>query len=262
MFTQISKDVWKHTYDEREDLGRYFTPDNDTFQSLSQDVKSDWDTFKHSANYRIGRPVELSENLETNFETYQQLLLDILTIRFRNRPNAGDEYFRRCIEWLKSTDFFSAPASTQFHDAFPGGLVYHTLSVYNKVCEVQFIDSFKDVPIDRIALVALTHDWCKIGLYESYDRNVKNEETGKWEKQKAYRRGKPKFPFGHGDASLFLANRFFPLSVEESLAIKWHMNKYYVHDAEDNDLATANETYPIVHMIQFADQLSITEYNR
>ena len=26
-------------------------------------------------------------------------------------------------EWLNETDFFTAPASTKFHDDFPGGLV-------------------------------------------------------------------------------------------------------------------------------------------
>lgn len=260
MFVQIAKDLWKHTYDEREDLGRYFNPDGESFDFLPDDVKQTWSEFKNSPTYVVGRPVEVSENVDTNFQTYHHLLLQVLKCRFGENSESADKYFTRAMTWLKETDFFTAPASTRFHESFPGGLVHHTLSVYNKICELQFVESFKSVKIDSIALVALTHDWCKIGLYESYEKNVKNDQTGKWEKQTAYRRGKPKFPFGHGDASFFLATRFFPLTVEESLAIRWHMGKYYVHDAEDNDLQTANEQYPIVHMMQFADQLSVTEY--
>lgn len=35
----------------------------------------------------------------------------------------------KLLEWLKSTDFFTAPASTRFHGAYPGGLVKHSLNV-------------------------------------------------------------------------------------------------------------------------------------
>lgn len=34
------------------------------------------------------------------------------------------------LAWLESTDFFTAPASTRFHGAYPGGLVDHSLNVY------------------------------------------------------------------------------------------------------------------------------------
>lgn len=46
-----------------------------------------------------------------------------------------------------------------------------------------------------------------------------------------------------------------------ALAIRWHMGRWNVVDSEVNDLQTANENYPMVHMIQFADQLSIVNYN-
>lgn len=40
------------------------------------------------------------------------------------RPGAD-----KLLEWLKSTDFFTAPARTRFHGAYPGGLVKHSLNV-------------------------------------------------------------------------------------------------------------------------------------
>ena len=37
----------------------------------------------------------------------------------------------KLLEWLESTDFFIAPASTRFHAAYEGGLLEHSLNVYN-----------------------------------------------------------------------------------------------------------------------------------
>ena len=34
------------------------------------------------------------------------------------------------LDWLVKTDFFTAPASTRFHSAYAGGLVEHSVNVY------------------------------------------------------------------------------------------------------------------------------------
>ena len=54
--------------------------------------------------------------------------------------------------------------------------------------------------------------------------------------------------------------KFFKLSQEEALAIRWHMGEYNVADNEMNELHYANENYPLVFLLQFADRLSITNY--
>lgn len=260
MFTRIAKRLWFYEHTERGGTSM-MTVHEDAIEALPQGIQDEWETFKQTPSYKVGTPVRISENPDTNADTYRQLLQDILQMRFEDDAEIGSKYFQRAVDWLEGTDFFEAPASGYFHEAFPGGLVCHTLKVYNCLCELQYVDCFKNVKFHSAALVALVHDWCKIGLYESYQKNVKNETTGKWEKELAYRRTTPKFPFGHGDSSLFLANRFFPLTVGESLAVRWHMGKWYTNDADDNDLQAANAQYPIVHMVQFADQLSITNFN-
>ena len=43
----------------------------------------------------------------------------------------------KLLAWLESTDFFTAPASTRFHGAYEGGLLEHSMTVYNafkKLC--------------------------------------------------------------------------------------------------------------------------------
>ena len=39
------------------------------------------------------------------------------------------------IKFLESTDFFTAPASTRFHGDFAGGLVEHSMKVYEILVE-------------------------------------------------------------------------------------------------------------------------------
>lgn len=38
---------------------------------------------------------------------------------------------QQLLEWLKKTDFFTAPASTKYHCACEQGLVMHSLSVFD-----------------------------------------------------------------------------------------------------------------------------------
>ena len=40
------------------------------------------------------------------------------------------------LEWLKRTDFFTAPASSKYHCACENGLVMHSVSVFNTMMEM------------------------------------------------------------------------------------------------------------------------------
>ena len=44
------------------------------------------------------------------------------------RPGAD-----KLLAWLETTDFFTAPASTRFHLSRPGGLVDHSVHVYERL---------------------------------------------------------------------------------------------------------------------------------
>lgn len=168
--------------------------------------------------------------------------------------------FDRLMSWMSLTDFFTAPASTRFHGSFEGGLCEHHIDVYNETVDLLTLDKFKDVNPVSAYLVALVHDFCKIGVYESYMRNVKNEETGRWEQVQAFRYDKPQYPFGHGVTSMYLISQFIRLTREEALAIRWHMGSWRCVRDEFSELQDANERYPLVLLLQFADQLSITGY--
>ena len=170
----------------------------------------------------------------------------------------------RCLDWLGHTDFFTAPASTKYHDDFEHGLLMHSIRVYNNVIDLLRTNHFSRSHNLRgqydALLAALVHDWCKIGLYEKYLKNVKNEETGRWERQTAYRHKDAAVLLGHGTTSMFMASKFFKLSIAQACAIRWHMGAYQVSDPIKNDLFRANETIPMNYLIQFADQMSIVHF--
>lgn len=165
-----------------------------------------------------------------------------------------------CLNWLDRTDFFLAPASIKYHDSRTNGLLYHSLLVADKIVELTNIPSFRMIKPHEAVLVALTHDWCKIGLYEMYEKNVK-DTMGNWVKEPAYRwRENPLMTFGHSVSSMTLAQRFFRFSDEMLLAIRWHMGWTRVCDEERVELTNAENHYPLVNMIEFADKLAVAEY--
>lgn len=126
------------------------------------------------------------------------------------------------IEFLEEkTDFFKAPASTRFHGSVEGGLLEHSLKVYEILDrKIKSQDEIK-VNEDTIKIVALLHDICKINFYKVDYRNAKNER-GEWEKVPYYTVDDT-MPFGHGEKSVMMLMEFIKLTSEEKYSIRWHM---------------------------------------
>lgn len=156
---------------------------------------------------------------------------------------------KELLEWMLKTDFFTAPASSKYHSAYEGGLCEHSLNVYNAL-----IDRYNDgKPDESYAIAALLHDLCKAEFYKLGSRNVKNETTGQWEKVPFYSI-EDKFPFGHGEKSVFLIERFMRLKVDEAIAIRWHMGGFD-DAARGGSFAINNafEKYPLLAKLHIAD---------
>jgi hypothetical protein len=127
------------------------------------------------------------------------------------------------VKWLETSDFFYAPASTKFHGSYAGGLLEHSLNVYD--CLVKRMQHWEDVTYDdeSIIISALFHDVAKINLYQKGTKNVKNSVTGKWETVEIYQI-EEKFPCGdHADKSIIILQNFIKLKPEEIMAIAAHM---------------------------------------
>ena len=167
-----------------------------------------------------------------------------------------NEYIKRqgsqgFLEWLLKTDFFTAPASTKYHGACEGGLLLHSLNVYKTLRE-RYFEEGKDSE-ESFAICALLHDLCKAQFYKVSTRNVKNDVTGQWEKVPYYT-VEDAFPYGHGEKSVFLIERFMRLKTSEAMAIRWHMGGFD-DSARGGSFAIslAYEKYPLAVKLHLAD---------
>lgn len=161
------------------------------------------------------------------------------------RPGAD-----KLLAWMESTDFFTAPASTRFHAAHERGLLEHSLNVYHVLISKHYDPAADD--LESFTLVSLLHDLCKAGFYSVEMRNRKNEQ-GVWEKVPYYVVD-DKFPYGHGEKSVFLIERFLRLKNEEAVAIRWHMGGFDdAAKAGSFAIAHAYEKYPLAVKLHLAD---------
>ena len=151
------------------------------------------------------------------------------------------------LEWLENTDFFTAPASTKFHCACEYGLVMHSLNVYKVLREKYFEEGDSE---ESFALCGLLHDICKAQFYKISTRNVKNDETGQWEKRPFYT-VEDAFPYGHGEKSVYLIERFVRLKPAEAMAIRWHMG--FSGSEDPRTVGQALQKYPLAFALATAD---------
>ena len=153
----------------------------------------------------------MADKLKENREKFLELLSKV--------KRTGIE---KLIDWIDgSTDFFIAPASTKYHGDFEGGLVEHSLNVYEvfkKKCASYDIGFTEE----QIIICALLHDICKANFYEKTTRNKKDDKTGQWIKVPFYK-CKDEFPYGHGEKSVYIVRSFIKLNRDEAFAIRWHM---------------------------------------
>lgn len=166
------------------------------------------------------------------------------------RPGAD-----KLLAWLETTDFYTAPASTKYHLARPGGLVEHSINVHRRLSELYIEENFEGMDeskLESLAIIGLLHDVCKADFYTMEFRNRKNDQ-GSWEQYPVYT-VTDKLPYGHGEKSVYIISSFMKLTREEAMAIRWHMGGF--DDSVKGgsySLAEAFRQYPLALLTHLAD---------
>lgn len=166
------------------------------------------------------------------------------------------------IKFLADSDFYTAPCSTKFHLAKPGGLAEHTWNVMQCAGNInlKYGNLFS---AESIALAAVGHDLCKINFYQEVHEEPTDPQLRyltslfvkaglqipkKLNKAYAgvlidfmlntYKKStecvtlppfqhnyvvKDTYPLGHGEKSLYIMQQFVRMTLDEALAIRWHM---------------------------------------
>ena len=168
------------------------------------------------------------------------------------RPGAD-----KLLAWIESADFFTAPTSTRFHLSSPGGLLEHSLHVFERmkaICanEATITPGFNEPSMETIAVCGLLHDICKANFYAVEMRNRKNDQ-GRWEQYPFYVVD-DKLPYGHGEKSVYIISGFMRLSREEAMAIRWHMG-FSDNDFQGGGYSVGNafDKYPLAVLLHIAD---------
>ncbi len=161
----------------------------------------------------------------------------------------------KLLDYLRKSDFYTAPASARYHGNVEGGLLTHSINVYNRLVDIikaEFGENYQDhYSNETLAIVALLHDLCKIHYYKVEYRNTKNE-FGEWVKVPYYAVNNA-FPFGHGEKSVFMANAFMRLTNEEAMAINWHMGGFDDRAKSGGGVSEAFKMYPLCVFLHIAD---------
>ena len=160
----------------------------------------------------------------------------------------------KLLDYLGKSDFFSAPASARFHSSYEGGLLDHSLNVYD--CLVGYLSNPRvkevygfDYSAESIAIVALLHDLCKVGVYKKGFRNVK-DESGVWKRVDTFEYD-DQLPYGHGEKSVYMISPYMMLKREEAFAIRYHMG--YSSTEDQRNISAAFEMFPLAFALHVAD---------
>lgn len=155
------------------------------------------------------------------------------------------------INFIEKTDFYTAPASTRFHGSYEGGLLEHSMKVY-EILKHKVANTVIDIHVseDTLKIVALLHDICKVNFYKVDYRNAKNEQ-GVWEKVPYYTVD-DLIPYGHGEKSVMMLTEYIKLTSEEKYAIRWHMG-FTEPKEQYNTLSIAFKKYPLALLLHEAD---------
>ena len=199
-----------------------------------------------------------TEQIQSNKERYINIMKTI------NKDINVEEI----VTYLEINGFFTAPASTQYHCAFEGGLCAHTLEVYDALVSLCIMTD-NDENSDTIKIIALFHDIAKMSLYEESvinekvycDTGTNMDAKGRfnWCSRMGYKTRSVDTREVYGDkyfTAYLLISRFIPLSEEEMVIL---VNQYSAFDNAgfaNKELSTLMGRYPKIALLHSADIIS------
>ena len=204
-------------------------------------------------------------NHEENIKKFEEL--------FSGIKRSGAD---RILKYIRQSDFYTAPASTKYHLCVEGGLLQHSLDVYDALQAEKknpiWGKALEKVSEETLLIVSLLHDLCKTFFYAESTKNVKvydpeeiaaadrksikKDNNGEfiWKTVPCYT-VENKYPLGHGSRSVIFIMKMMPLTMEEITAIYWHMGAY-CDQGQWNELGEAYKKFPLALALHHADMVA------
>lgn len=152
--------------------------------------------------------------------------------------------------YLENIQYFEKPASTQYFNAYPGGLCKYALDLYYELA--QLVNAFfpGKYTEEDVIKVAFFKDLYRAELYESYLKNVKNDITGQWETQPAFKYKEDRPTYGDINfGSYMIAKKYISFTDEQIEAIVQSNTK----SDYAGDIHNIMRSYPLVTLTKMAD---------
>jgi len=153
----------------------------------------------------------LSPNPQIDPDQNQETVIFLL--QAVNRPG-----IESLLDYLLESDYYIAPASSRYHNCFPGGLCHHSLNVLHA-----FNDANKQLmnplSLDSVVICGVLHDLCKVGAYIPTDRGYTSVKSCK----------------GHATLSLSRIKEHIQLTPKEDDIIRYHMGLYGIFTYREHD---------------------------
>ncbi len=185
----------------------------------------------------------------TNLDTKAYILDLVKSLKSREGNIEG------LISYLETSDFFTAPATTQYFYFYRGGLVDYIINVYTNL--VRLVKAYPDTySEDTLKIVSLFHALYKVDYYESYLRNVK-DEYGNWVQEENFRVKENRYTLNsYGVNSFMILSQFIPLTEEEIAAIMNHKG-FEEENIVKYEMYKIMGKFPLVVLLNSAINLTI-----
>lgn len=170
----------------------------------------------------------------------------------------------KLMNYVRKSDFYTAPSSTAFHLSVAGGLLQHSINVMKALRDIltdngdgtysyMLLGSeVAKISEETLVLISLFHDICKTKFYTVEKRNKKID--GSWVEVDTFAID-DEIPYGHGEKSVMMLEAFMKLSLDEKMAIRWHMG--FPEDFQGrNTFSQAVDKYPIIWALHTADLMA------
>jgi hypothetical protein len=174
--------------------------------------------------------VDIHQNQETVIFLLQTL----------QRPGIGS-----LIDYLLTSDYFTAPASASYHDAFPGGLCLHSLNLVYSFEEANSKLN-KPLPKDSVIVCGILHDLCKVNAYVKTSRGYSSVKGSK----------------GHATLSILRINEHIQLTPQEEDIIRYHMGLFGIFTYKEYDTLSIHKAIMRTPHVQIFAALDMADSKR
>src|SRR5665647_194808 len=179
-----------------------------------------------------------SFNQHVDVESNEITAVDLLSLI--ERPGMDS-----LIDYLLTSDYFTAPASTRYHNVFEGGLCQHSLNVTREFSK-ENAKWQKPLPQDSVVICGLLHDLCKVGAYIETDygcASVKGQKR-------------------HAMLSISRINEHIQLTQQEDDIIRYHMGLFGIFTYHEHDTLKIHKAISRTPYVQIFAAIDMADSKR